>query len=106
MKAIEITAPGDVRIVERPAPSCGPGDALLRVRRVGFCGTDLSTYRGANPLVDYPRIPGHEIGATIEHDAGRFTRGMAVDYAHSAITPPCVLQSAYQVLNSLYCAST
>jgi L-galactonate 5-dehydrogenase len=32
---------------------------------VGFCGTDLSTFRGKNPLVSYPRIPGHEISATI-----------------------------------------
>ncbi len=47
-----------------PAP--GPAEVLLRVRRVGFCGSDLSTYRGANPLVSYPRIPGHEIAATIE----------------------------------------
>ena len=39
---------------------------LLRVRTVGFCGTDLSTFRGANPLVSYPRIPGHELGCTIE----------------------------------------
>ena len=39
---------------------------LLRVRTVGYCGTDLSTFRGVNPLVSYPRIPGHELGCTIE----------------------------------------
>jgi threonine dehydrogenase-like Zn-dependent dehydrogenase len=39
---------------------------LLRVRTVGFCGTDLSTFRGVNPLIEYPRIPGHELGCTIE----------------------------------------
>jgi len=38
----------------------------VRVRTVGFCGTDLSTFRGANPLVSYPRIPGHELGCTIQ----------------------------------------
>ncbi len=66
MKALIIDQPGQTSIVDRPTPSVGPGDVLLRVRRVGFCGSDLSTFRGANPLVAYPRIPGHEIAATIE----------------------------------------
>jgi threonine dehydrogenase-like Zn-dependent dehydrogenase len=66
MKAVEITAPGEARLVERPAPVLREGEALLRVRRVGYCGTDLSTFRGVNPLVTYPRVPGHEIAATIE----------------------------------------
>ena len=66
MKAIEITQPGVVRVIERPQPQVAAGEALLRVRRVGFCGTDLSTFRGRNPLVEYPRIPGHEVAATIE----------------------------------------
>ncbi|MES1261943.1 MAG: zinc-binding alcohol dehydrogenase family protein, partial [Acidobacteriota bacterium] len=43
-----------------------PDEVLLRTRVVGMCGTDLSTFRGKNPLVSYPRIPGHEIAATIE----------------------------------------
>lgn len=42
-----------------------PGEALLRVRRVGLCGSDLNSWRGRNPLVSFPRIPGHEIAATI-----------------------------------------
>ena len=39
----------------------------MRVRRLGLCGSDLSTYLGKNPMVTYPRIPGHEVGATLEH---------------------------------------
>ncbi len=39
---------------------------MLKINTVGLCGTDLSTYRGVNPLVSYPRVPGHEIAATIE----------------------------------------
>ena len=38
----------------------------MRIRRIGLCGTDLSTFLGKNPLVTYPRIPGHEIAATLE----------------------------------------
>ncbi len=66
MKAVEFTAPGFMRLVDRPEPTPRAGEVLLRVRRVGCCGTDLSSYRGVNPLVSYPRVPGHEIGATIE----------------------------------------
>jgi len=66
VKALTITAPGatEIRDVERPAPA--DGEVLLRVRRVGYCGSDLNTYRGKNPMVSYPRIPGHEIAATVE----------------------------------------
>jgi threonine dehydrogenase-like Zn-dependent dehydrogenase len=66
MKAVEITAPGQARLTERPDPAPQPGEVLLRIRRIGFCGTDLSSFRGTNPLVAYPRVPGHEIAATIE----------------------------------------
>lgn len=66
MRAVEITSPGQARLTDRPTPTPQRGEALLRVRRIGFCGTDLSSYRGTNPLVAYPRVPGHEIAATIE----------------------------------------
>jgi threonine dehydrogenase-like Zn-dependent dehydrogenase len=65
MKAIVMHGPGDVRIESVPDPKIQPGEALLRVRRVGLCGSDLNSYRGLNPLITYPRIPGHEIAATI-----------------------------------------
>ncbi|HLH36547.1 MAG TPA: zinc-binding alcohol dehydrogenase family protein [Alloacidobacterium sp.] len=66
MKALVLRAPGLLQIEDVPAPVRKPGEALLRVRYVGLCGSDLNSYRGLNPLVSYPRIPGHEIAATIE----------------------------------------
>ncbi len=66
MKAIEITQAGEMKVVEREMPQVGNGDVLLKLKYVGFCGSDLSTYLGRNPLVQYPRIPGHEISAVIE----------------------------------------
>jgi 2-desacetyl-2-hydroxyethyl bacteriochlorophyllide A dehydrogenase len=66
MKAFFINQPGKTSLADRPEPKIGEGDVLLRVRTVGLCGTDLSTFRGLNPLVEYPRIPGHELGCTIE----------------------------------------
>lgn len=65
MRALVIDKPGETSLVDISEPAMGEGDVLLRVRTVGFCGTDLSTFRGANSLVSYPRIPGHELGCTI-----------------------------------------
>lgn len=65
MKALVMHGPGDLRVEEVAEPEVKTGEALLRVRRVGLCGSDLNSYRGRNPLVSYPRVPGHEIAATI-----------------------------------------
>ena len=75
MKAIEITTPGEVKIVEREIPQVGKGDVLLKIKYVGFCGSDLSTYLGKNPMVKYPRIPGHEISAVIEETGNEVPEG-------------------------------
>lgn len=66
MEALFIDRPGSTYTGEIAIPEPGGDAVLLRVHTVGFCGSDLSTYRGLNPLVSYPRVPGHEIAATIE----------------------------------------
>ena len=66
MRAVEITQTGKMKIVEREIPQIGVDEILLKLKYVGFCGSDLSTYLGKNPMVEYPRIPGHEISAIIE----------------------------------------
>lgn len=66
MKAIEITQVGEMKQVDRELPTVREGEVLLKLKVVGFCGSDLSTYLGKNPLVQYPRIPGHEVSAVIE----------------------------------------
>lgn len=65
MKALVIERPGAVGYVDVAEPVVGDGEVLLRVDVLGFCGTDLNTFRGRNPLVTFPRIPGHEMAATI-----------------------------------------
>lgn len=65
MKALFIDAVGASRLGEASSQTAGPGDVVLKVRHVGLCGSDLNTFRGLNPLVELPRIPGHEIGAEI-----------------------------------------
>lgn len=65
MRALIIKKPGEASIETVPEPQPDPAKILLRVRMVGLCGSDLNSYRGKNPLVQFPRIPGHEIAATI-----------------------------------------
>lgn len=66
MKAFQIQAPGQTGFVETAVPKPAEGEVLVKVRLVGYCGSDLNTFRGRNPMVTMPRIPGHEIAATIE----------------------------------------
>lgn len=65
MKALVLEGPGTLRLADVPEPVPGNDDVLLKVRRVGLCGSDLNSFRGKNPLVTFPRIPGHEIAATV-----------------------------------------
>lgn len=65
MKAIQIITPENIQLVDRPVPVANKDEVLLKINYVGFCGSDLSTYMGKNPMVDYPRVPGHEISALI-----------------------------------------
>src|SRR3954467_4329943 len=66
MRAIVLEKPEDFRVVEIPqAKEPGSGEALVRVHRVGICGTDLSGYLGKMPFFSYPRIPGHELGVEV-----------------------------------------
>jgi threonine dehydrogenase-like Zn-dependent dehydrogenase len=66
MKALIIQKPGEIGVGDTPEPAARPGEVLLRVRMIGLCGSDLNTFRGKNPMVSFPRIPGHEIAATVE----------------------------------------
>ncbi len=66
MKAVVLEGPGKAVLKTLlTRPTAGPDEVLLRVRMVGLCGSDLSSYRGRNPLVSFPRIPGHEVAATV-----------------------------------------
>ncbi|MCB9148844.1 MAG: zinc-binding alcohol dehydrogenase family protein [Caldilineaceae bacterium] len=66
MQTIILDQPGSFRLTETDAPTQpAAGEALLRVRRVGICGTDLHAFRGRQPFFSYPRILGHELGVEI-----------------------------------------
>jgi threonine dehydrogenase-like Zn-dependent dehydrogenase len=58
--------PGLLQAEDRPTPVRADGEVLLRVRRVGICGTDLHIFAGRQPYLDYPRVMGHELSGTVE----------------------------------------
>ncbi|WP_321479067.1 zinc-binding alcohol dehydrogenase family protein [uncultured Bacteroides sp.] len=66
MKAVQITAPSVMKVVDAEKPAVKADEVLLKLKYVGFCGSDLNTYLGRNPMVQLPVIPGHEVGAVIE----------------------------------------
>ncbi len=66
MKAIELSEPHRLKLVDRPEPSePGPGEVLVRTHSMGICGTDVSGFLGRMPFFRYPRIPGHELGVEV-----------------------------------------
>ncbi|MBS1810245.1 MAG: zinc-binding alcohol dehydrogenase family protein [Acidobacteria bacterium] len=65
MKAIVLDQPGHFSTAELPEPEPQAGEAIVRISRVGMCGTDLHAYRGRQPFFTYPRILGHELCAEI-----------------------------------------
>ncbi len=79
MKVIVCSTPGSLTYEERQMPTLKKGFSLIRVRRIGVCGTDLHAFDGTQPFFTYPRILGHEIAAEfIEGDAEGFTSGELV----------------------------
>lgn len=66
MRAITLNQPGDFHWTELPpAPLPNAGEALVRIRTIGICGTDLHAFKGRQPFFSYPRILGHELGVEV-----------------------------------------
>jgi D-arabinose 1-dehydrogenase-like Zn-dependent alcohol dehydrogenase len=65
-KAVEVSEPGVLRVVERPISEPGPGQVRIRVEACGICHTDAATISGAYPGLTLPRVPGHEVVGRIE----------------------------------------
>ena len=62
---ITLDKPGHFVAQDAPVPSVRPGEALVRVHRIGVCGTDLHAFAGRQPFFSYPRVLGHELGVEI-----------------------------------------
>ncbi len=65
MKALQCTEPGLFEYINIPEPVLQPGHAIIKIKRIGICGTDLHAFEGTQPYFNYPRILGHELAAEI-----------------------------------------
>lgn len=65
MKSIVCETPGVLRMRQLPIPVPAADEVLLRVRRIGLCGTDMHIFRGTQPFLAYPRVMGHELAGEI-----------------------------------------
>src|SRR5712672_3641272 len=65
-KAVEVSAPNILKVVERPIPEPAPGQVRIRVEACGICHTDAATVTGTYPGLKLPRVPGHEVVGRIE----------------------------------------
>ena len=76
MKALVCTTPRQFDYINTEMPAPAKGETLLKIERIGICGTDLHAFEGTQPYFNYPRILGHEVAATIlETKAVGFTAG-------------------------------
>ncbi len=94
MKALSLEAPKQWKRLDIAAPNQpGAGEALVRVHKVGICGTDLSGYLGKMPFFSYPRIPGHELGVEVLEVGAGVTNVKPGD--HCSVEPYINCQKCY-----------
>ena len=80
MRIIVCHAPFDIGIATAPEPVASEGEVLVRIRRVGLCGTDYHIFAGRHPFLAYPRVMGHELAGEIESapEGSTFRKGQIV----------------------------
>lgn len=60
-----MTAPGAIEFREVPVPRPGPGEVLVKIKRIGICGSDIHVYHGKHPFTSYPVTQGHEVSGQV-----------------------------------------
>lgn len=92
MKTLICIKPGEFTYEEREKPVLQKGNAIIKVKRIGICGTDLHAFEGTQPFFEYPRILGHELaGELVEFDeAPGFEIGEKVSFIPYFYCGKCV----------------
>lgn len=79
MKTLVCTTPGNFEYIDIEKPVPVSGQSILKIKRVGICGTDLHAFTGTQPFFSYPRRLGHELAAeVVETDDTNFKKGEAI----------------------------
>jgi L-iditol 2-dehydrogenase len=66
MKQAVMTSPGQIEIRDVPVTEPGPGQVLVRMKRIGVCGSDIHVFHGKHPTTAYPVVQGHEVAGEVE----------------------------------------
>lgn len=106
MRQAVMPKPGIVEIRDVPEPVPGPGEVLLRVRRIGICGSDIHVYHGVQPFTSYPVVQGHEFSAVVEaagQGLGGIARGTKVTALPQVLCGRCkpCLRGDYHICDNL-----
>jgi len=82
MKTLVCTKPGEFEYSTAEKPEPKPGQAIIKIKRIGICGTDLHAFEGTQPYFEYPRILGHELSGELiaVNEAPGFKIGEAVTF--------------------------
>lgn len=82
MKTLVCTKPGQLDYAEAAMPALQRGQAIIKIKRIGICGTDLHAFEGTQPYFEYPRILGHELaGELVDADGAKgFEKGGKVTF--------------------------
>ncbi|MDT8390594.1 MAG: alcohol dehydrogenase catalytic domain-containing protein [Lentisphaeria bacterium] len=89
MRQAVMPEPGKIVIGEAEKPVPGPGEILLRVQRIGVCGTDIHVWHGKHPFTPYPVVQGHEFSAIVEAVGDGVTKVTIGDRATAAPQQVC-----------------
>ena len=60
-----MTAPKQIMFQEIPVPEPGPDQVLVKIMKIGVCGSDIHVYHGTHPFTSYPVTQGHEVSAKV-----------------------------------------
>ncbi len=82
MNTLVCTEPGNFDYQEKEQPVLKPGHSIIKIKRIGICGTDLHAFEGTQPFFEYPRVLGHELsGELVDFDgADGFLKGETVSF--------------------------
>lgn len=87
-----MTAPGVIEFREIPTPEAGPGQALVKIEKIGICGSDIHVYHGEHPFTKYPITQGHEVSgeiAALGKGVTGFTVGQKVTIQPQVVCGKC-----------------
>ncbi len=92
MKALVCEEPGSFQYIKKEKPLLQTGHAILKIKRIGICGTDLHAFEGTQPFFNYPRILGHELAAEIVEieDNNEFALGDKVTFSPYFYCGKCI----------------